>query len=273
MARAQKSSTGSFPGGAERPDIKVQSTAGMRAVSHRYGSQLALDDVTVSLSEGVTALVGVNGAGKSTLLRILSGALRPTSGQVRLGDADPYLRGERHRALRRVALMPQLAEFPPHLSVQEVVSCVAWLKGADASTAADLAAAAVHAVGLGERATSHLRTLSGGMVRRVALAQAIASRPDVLLLDEPSTGLDPAQRRAMIDLIGGLRGTVLFSSHVIEDVESLAHRVVVLNAGRVVFDGPIHALRARGAEDGRSPASHSALERAFLALISAPPVS
>lgn len=214
----------------------------VEGASHRYGEVLALDGVSFALSSGVTALVGVNGAGKSTLLSVLAGALRPTAGRVSVYGLDPYDRRQRRRALASVALMPQLPRFPGNMSAQDVVEYLAWMRGLRRPRARAAARSALDHVGLAERANSRMRELSGGMARRVALAQALASDADVLLLDEPSTGLDPVQRRLMVELIGGLDRTVLMSSHMMEDVADLAEDIVVLHEGKVRFDGELERL-------------------------------
>lgn len=213
-------------------------------LSKKYDQLVALDDVTFALEDGITALVGVNGAGKSTLLTTLAGALRPGQGRVVVGGNDAYSRRSRKEALRHVALVPQLPQFPKNLRAEEVVAYLAWMRGVPSRECMSRAREALDHVGLTARARTKVGALSGGMQRRVALAQALASRADVLLLDEPSTGLDPQQRRAMVDLLRDLPGTVFISSHVMEDVAELANRVIVLDAGKVRFDGTLDGLRA-----------------------------
>ena len=247
----------------------MESTVETVGIGHSYSGRVALADVTFSLSPGTTALVGVNGAGKSTLLQIIAGALKPGAGSTRLLDSDPYRRRERRTALRHVALMPQLTVFPPNMTVVEVVSFIGWMRGLTAHRASDRAMCVIEQVGLGDRAHEKVKSLSGGMVRRVALAQALVSEPDVLLLDEPSTGLDPEQRRIMVRLIQGLETTVLFSSHVIEDVADVADRVLVLEEGRLVFDDNLSALEAIGAQATSSAEGQSSgIEAGFLRVVS-----
>lgn len=200
----------------------------------------SLSDVSLELTEGVTALLGANGAGKTTLLRTLSGALSPTSGQVTISDLNPYARKERTRALDKIAFMPQTAAVPRDLTAVDFVSYLTWMRGQRRIVARARAREALDAVGLASRAEDKLRKLSGGMVRRVWLAQALAAQAGTLLLDEPSTGLDPRQRATMVDLIQArATGTVLLSSHIIEDVLALATSVIVLREGRVVHNGPL----------------------------------
>jgi ABC-2 type transport system ATP-binding protein len=239
-----------------------------RSLGHRYGARVALEDVSFRLSSGVTALVGVNGAGKSTLLRALAGGQRPSAGTIHIDGHDPYRFRERKHALTAVALMPQVAQLPANMTVHEVVACVGWLKGMRWAQASRRAREVVEAVGLGDRSAMSLRTLSGGMARRVALAQALVTAPDVLLLDEPSTGLDPEQRPAMVDLIRRIESTVLFSSHVIEDVEDVAERVMVLDDGRLIYDGTLDTLRHRGAAVVTAGGRASLAEAGLLELLS-----
>lgn len=229
----------------------------------RYGRAVAVDTVDVSLGSGIIGLVGVNGAGKSTLLTTLAGARRPDAGRVRVHGSELYGRARSRAALSRVALVPQLPHFPRSLTAREVVSYLAWMRGTPSRECDARAREALARVGLEQRTDTRMGVLSGGMQRRVALAQALASDADVLLLDEPSTGLDPRQRRTMVELLRGLAGTVLISSHVMEDVADLAHRVLVLDQGRLKYDGSLDGLRAL------APAGtpeHRSLEAGFLSL-------
>jgi ABC-2 type transport system ATP-binding protein len=212
----------------------------LERVSHAYGRGTpALDCVDVSFQPGITGLVGANGAGKSTLMRVASGALRPTSGAALVAGSDLYRRGARREALGRVAWMPQVGEYPRSLTALEFVTYITWLRGVGRQEASRRARESLAAVEMGKFEDRKMKALSGGMVRRVWLAQAMAARADVLLLDEPSTGLDPRQRSTMVRLLAAQRaGTVVLSSHVLEDVAELADRVVVLDQGRVIYDGP-----------------------------------
>lgn len=238
-------------------------TIDLHEVSHRYQDVDALRDVQLKVGPGITALLGVNGAGKSTLLRIAAGILAPTRGRVLVGDRDLWGRSSRSGALRAVNLMPQGAAFPARMTALEIVTYLTWLKGWSGAEARRRSRAALGDVGLGDRIDTKFGALSGGMARRVAFAQAIATEPEVLLLDEPTTGLDPAQRRSMVDLVAGLGDsgvTVVLSSHVVEDVEDLAADVVVLHEGTVRYSGAVAGLAAlAGPSTRRSP-----LESGFL---------
>lgn len=236
----------------------------VNALTQRYGNERGLDDVSFGLDAGVVALVGVNGAGKSTLLRTIAGAQRPTHGSVAIHGLDPYGR-QRSGALARASLMPQTNDFPKNLTAEEVVASIAWFKGVPARKARSSARQALSRVGLEARMGSRMGRLSGGMARRVALAQALVSEPDVLLLDEPSTGLDPEQRRAMIALVKGLEAKlVVFSSHVMEDVEDVAASVLILDDGKLIYQNPLRHLQARGETISTESAAGSRAEMGFL---------
>ena len=211
-------------------------------VSHAYGASVqALSDVSFALQPGVTGLVGVNGAGKSTLMHVLAGLLAPATGSLVFTD-DAGRDLVRWRDLRsRIALMPQSFDVPRNVRTLDAVAYLTSLRGFGSTEAADRAGAALRAVGLGDRERKPIRSLSGGMLRRVGFAQAIAGDPAVLLLDEPTTGLDPEQRVLVRDLISARRdrGITLLSSHVMEDLEAVADEVLVLDDGELIFAGPM----------------------------------
>ena len=238
-----------------------------RHLSHRYGAVDALIDVSFSLGRETTALVGVNGAGKSTLMRILAGIQCPGSGAVSVAGDDLYGRRSRGRALQGISLMPQLTTFPGNMTVHEVVSYIGWMRGLSRGDAVARAGVVLEEVALGDRAHRRMSSLSGGMIRRVALAQALVGRPEVLLLDEPSTGLDPEQRRIMVNLLRQRQGAVLFSSHVMEDVADVATRVLVLDGGSLLFDGGPDELSRIGAAEATAAPGRSSLENGFVSLL------
>jgi ABC-2 type transport system ATP-binding protein len=237
----------------------------VRDVTVRYrGGVTALADVSLSWPRGVTALLGANGAGKTTLLNVVTGALAPRSGSVRVllgSDDDPDTR----RA--GVGYLPQEAGWPGHFTVAEFVSYLAWTRRVSRSGRAAKVAKAISEVGLADQQHVRLSRLSGGQRRRAMLAQALVDDPALLVLDEPTAGFDPLQRVAFRDLVSGLARSraIVISTHLVEDVELLADWVSVLRQGRVVYSGSKADLLA---QDLHGNAATSPLENAFVRLAS-----
>jgi ABC-2 type transport system ATP-binding protein len=221
------------------------------SVTKNYRGVTALDRLSLTFGRGVTGLLGPNGAGKTTLLRLLSTAVDPTSGRVLVDGHDAHgSLSERTTVRRRLGYLPQEVTFPRGMTVFGFVDYIAVLKEWDDSARRHAEARRVlELVGLADRATMKLRALSGGQRRRAALAQAFLGEPAVLILDEPTTGLDPEQRASMRSVLSGLgrRATVLLATHQTEDVAALCDRVVVIAAGQVRFDGPVVELVATAA--------------------------
>ena len=218
-------------------------------VSKWFGDTVALGDVSFSIDPGVTGLLGHNGAGKSTLLKVLAGFSHPDEGTVRLCDGDPTTDLD---VFRRVGIAPDGDGLWPQMTARAAVAACARMRGvADVSGATD---AALRRVDLVDAADRRLSGFSKGMKQRIKLAQALVHDPEVLLLDEPLNGLDPAQRRDMIDLVvqlGSEGRTVLVSSHQLHEVERMAPRVVVLVNGRLVAEGTTAGIRDLLAERPR----------------------
>ena len=199
-------------------------------LSKSYGHHVALSDVDIEVPRGsVYGLVGPNGAGKTTLLMILAGLRRPTGGKVRL-----------EAPRRRVALLPDTPQFDPWLTGFEVVSLAAHLCAAPTSDVRGLLADA----GLGDAAQRRVGGYSRGMLQRLGVAATLAGEPELLLLDEPASALDPAGRREVLDLIAGMRGeaTVVFSSHILGDVHEVCDNVGVMRAGTLLYQGTLENL-------------------------------
>lgn len=218
---------------------------------HSYGRTLALDGVTLDVGTGVTGLLGPNGAGKSTLMRIVATVQAPTRGTVRVLGRDLDDARQRTEIRRRLGYVPQHPGLHGSFTAFEFVDYVAILKEmTDRRTRHAEVRRVLELVDLGERAGTRIRKLSGGMRRRVALAQALLGDPRILVLDEPTAGLDPEQRLRFREIVGGLGvdRTVLLSTHQTDDVAALCERVVVLEDGAVRFDGTPTALAevARG---------------------------
>jgi ABC-2 type transport system ATP-binding protein len=219
-------------------------------VSRWYGDTVAVADVTFALAPGVTGLLGHNGAGKSTALKLGAGFTRPSAGSVRVLGQDL---SASPAAYRRVGIAHDRDGLWPFLTARATVALCARLRGARDPEAA--AGRALAEVGLPEAADRRVGGFSHGMRQRVKLAQALAHDPELLLLDEPLNGLDPAQRRHVVELIvrlGDEGRTVLVSSHVLHEVERMAPRVLVLVNGHLVASGATAAIRDLIADRPRS---------------------
>jgi ABC-2 type transport system ATP-binding protein len=212
-------------------------------VSRRYGTAVALDDVSFTIDRGVTALLGPNGAGKTTLLGLLSTAAAPDEGSVTvLGHCADGTLAERTAIRRRLGFLPQEVEFPSGMTVFGFLEYVAVLKEwNDKPARHDEIRRALAAVQLEDRPTIKIRKLSGGQRRRLAFAQALIGDPDLLILDEPTTGLDPEQRAVFRATLSerGRHGIVLLATHQTEDVGAVCDRVLVLHHGRLSFAGDV----------------------------------
>jgi ABC-2 type transport system ATP-binding protein len=221
-------------------------------ITKRYRSNLVLDDVDLTVEPGVTGILGPNGAGKTTLLRILSTVVAPDAGEVRVFGLDPTRAEQRHDIRMRLGFQPQEPGFFQSFSVRAFVDYVAILKEmADDGRRREEVARVIEAVGLTEVADRKIRKLSGGMRRRVAIAQALLGDPHLLVLDEPTAGLDPEQRMRFREVVSTVAAqhAVVLSTHQTDDVAALCDRVVVLDDGRVRFRGSPAELTALA--DGR----------------------
>ena len=212
-------------------DATATASLSAAALTRRFGERLALHDVSFEVAPGqLTAIVGPNGAGKTTLLSILAGALAPTSGDVRLGTGSP--------GPRSVGWVPQQPALYAKLSVKENLELFARLEGVDDPEAR--VAVMLEQTELTERRNDQVGALSGGNQQRVNIAIGLLAAPAVLLLDEPSSSLDPRQRARIWEFIGGLTelGTsVLYSTHDVHEARRHADRVLALDAGRLAFAG------------------------------------
>jgi ABC-type multidrug transport system ATPase subunit len=233
----------------------------IEGLTQSFGRQTVLDGIDLEIGRGVFGLLGPNGAGKTTLLRTLATVIGPKRGSLRLLGLNPALANERREIRRRLGYLPQQLGYYPNFTVFEFVEYFALLKEVPAADVRPAVVRAIERVSLDDRARSKLKTLSGGMLRRVGIAQAIVNEPSLLLLDEPTAGLDPEQRvsfRALLREIGE-RSSVIVSTHLIEDVAAACSEIALLDAGRVVFHGTPDELTLLG-EGG---AGDSPLERGY----------
>jgi ABC-2 type transport system ATP-binding protein len=220
-------------------------TVQAEGLSLRFGRTTALQDVSFALHDGVTGVLGPNGAGKTTLLRILATAIPADAGQLRILGADPRGAGGRLAIRRRLGYLPQNPGFHPHFTAFEFVDYIAILKEI-VHGRHDEVRRVLHAVGLDGQRGKKIKALSGGMRQRVGLAAALLGTPALVILDEPTVGLDPEQRLRLRELIAntGEGRTVLLSTHQTEDVATVCQRVIVLDQGRIRFEGEPAALAA-----------------------------
>ena len=232
----------------------------------RAGRHLAVNGLDLTLNTGVHGLLGPNGAGKTTLMRALSTVVKPAGGRLTLLGAPVDGRADLRPVRRGLGYLPQQFGFYPRFTVREFVEYMAWLKEMPKAAIPDAVQRAIDRVGLGAKADVRMKTLSGGMLRRAGIAQAIVNDPQLLLLDEPTVGLDPEQRLDFRELLRdlGADSCVLVSTHLVEDVVAACSDVVLLSEGRLVFQGTPDDLIARG---GESDAGDSPAERGYSALL------
>ena len=248
MDQASSKHGGRDPGGD--PQVYIGSYSARMTILHvrgleqGYGRSLVLKGIDLDLDVGLTCLLGLNGAGKTTLLRTLAGDLAPRAGSVSLGDRAGDAVQDR-ASLAGIGYLAQDPVLPGHMSVRDVVGYAAWLKGVQDRDAVGLA---LEQVSMSSQARDRCRTLSGGMRRRVALACALVGLPPVLLLDEPTVGLDPEQRLQLRDVVRTVAesAAVVVSTHELAEVAALGGRVIVLFDGAVVFSDTVEGLCSHG---------------------------
>lgn len=205
----------------------------------RYGDTTALDGIDLRVEQGlVYGLIGPNGAGKTTLLGILSGLRTPTAGSVNVASDN-------------FAVLPDAPAFDPWLTAYEVVDLARNLAPTDVPEKA--VEDVLDQAGLAEAAHRKVSGFSRGMLQRLGIAATVVGRPDLLLLDEPAAALDPAGRREVLDLVTGMRGraTVIFSSHILDDVQEVCDEIGILRRGQLVYDGSLEGLIARQSPQAR----------------------
>lgn len=221
--------------------MTVIATSGL---TMKFGAQRALDDLDLTIPSGVSGLVGANGAGKTTLMSIVLGLRPPTTGSVEVLGMDPKSQGHRIRAL--VGYAPERNVLPEDMRAVDFVRHLSEVRGLPRDEARNRASDSLWLVGLGEERFRPLGSMSTGQRQRVKLAQAIAADPSLILLDEPTDGLDPVQRDQMLALIRQINDefgiNVVLSSHLLEEVERVCDHIVALDAGRLVASGPLSEL-------------------------------
>ena len=227
-------------------------------VSRRFGETTAVDDLTLMLGKGeIMGFLGANGAGKTTTIKMLLGLLRPTSGMVEVMGGDP----SDAKVRAKIGYMPEVATYYPYLNARELLAFYGGLCGLDGKTIQTRTDELLEMVGLADAARRPLKTYSKGMLQRAGIAQALLHDPDLLVLDEPFTGLDPLARIHFRELMYRLREggkSIFFSSHELGETELLCDKVAIMKKGRAVYQGPVRQLAGDGERN---------LERLFLEVL------
>ncbi len=209
------------------------------------GNARALNSVDLAIPNGMFGLLGPNGAGKTTLMRILAGILHPTSGTLRVGAIDGTTEAGRTSIKRMLGYLPQDLGLYPDLPAREFLDYIAILKGLDdRARRSQRVEYLLDLVRLSDVAGRKLKAFSGGMKRRIGIAQALLNDPQLLIVDEPTAGLDPEERIRFRNLLAELGGDriVLLSTHIVEDIAQTCHNLAILHQGRVLFQGTTDAL-------------------------------
>jgi len=218
-------------------------------LTKKYGSKTAVDHLNMTLSNGVYGLLGANGAGKTTLMRLLTGIQTPTSGEITLDGKNVSALGERYRSL--LGYLPQHFGYYPDFTAWDFLMYVAALKGLPEKQAKKRAEELLAAVELQKVSRHKIKTFSGGMKQRLGIAQAMLNNPRILILDEPTAGLDPKERVRFRNLISAFSKDriVILSTHIVSDVEFIAEEIIMMKAGRVIHFGKPQEITAE--MDGR----------------------
>lgn len=209
-------------------------------LTKQYRNKIAVDRLSFSLNKGVTGLLGANGAGKTTLIRMLCGILVPTSGEITyngIGVSDESYRNV-------LGYLPQEFGYYPEFTGKDFLMYFAALKGFTKNAAESRSSELLDLVGLSDVRKKKIKTYSGGMKQRLGIAQALINRPEVLILDEPTAGLDPKERvrfRNLIDEIGK-DSIVLLSTHIVSDIEHIADNVIMMKNGQIIWHGPYNEI-------------------------------
>ena len=208
-------------------------------ITKQYKNKIAVDRMSFTLTEGVTGLLGANGAGKTTLMRLLCGILVPDSGTVSCDGMN--VETEEFREI--LGYLPQEFGYYPEFTGRDFLLYMSAVKGLEKSDAVRKTAELIELVGLGDAARKKVRTYSGGMKQRLGIAQALLNDPQVLIMDEPTAGLDPQERIRFRNLIAdiGKNTIVLLSTHIVSDLEHIADKLMIMKEGRLLWQGEWNA--------------------------------
>ena len=210
-------------------------------VTKQYASKIAVDRLSTTLKPGVIGLLGANGAGKTTLIRMICGILNSTSGTITFKTEDGSLDSSEEMYRDVLGYLPQDFGYYPNFTGKDFLMYIAALKGIDKATAKRKCAELLKSVNLETAANKKIKTYSGGMKQRLGIAQAVLNDPKILVLDEPTAGLDPKERVRFRNLIAelGKDSIVILSTHIVSDVEHIADRIIMMKDGKFIFDGSL----------------------------------
>jgi ABC-2 type transport system ATP-binding protein len=214
-----------------------------RNLSKWYGNVLGLSDVSLEIESGITGLLGPNGAGKSTFMKLVTGQMKPNIGRVTVGGQDVW---NNYRVFSRIGFCPEPDAFYDDVTGWEFLTGLLRLSGYSGVQAADRASRALDIVELSKDKDRKIRSYSRGMRQRVKFAQAVAHDPDIIILDEPLSGLDPLGKRRLIRLVKDFQSagkTIVVSSHVLPEIEAMTSRIVMIHHGKILAQGDIHSIR------------------------------
>ncbi len=214
-----------------------------RNLSKWYGNVLGLSDVSLEIESGITGLLGPNGAGKSTFMKLVTGQMKPNIGKVTVGGQDVW---NNFRLFSRIGFCPEQDAFYEDVTGWEFLTGLLRLSGYSGAEAADRASRALEIVELSKDKDRKIRSYSRGMRQRVKFAQAVAHDPDIIILDEPLSGLDPLGKRRLIRLVKDFQSegkTIIVSSHVLPEIEAMTSRIVMIHQGKILAQGDIHSIR------------------------------
>ena len=233
----------------------------VNSLKRTYGDFVAVGGVTFSIGKGeIVGLLGHNGAGKTTIMKMLSGYLEPSGGQIKMGGVD--LAQHLKKLQQKIGYLPENLPVYPEMTVADYLDYAASLKGLQGGQKQAEIKRVLHATAIGEKLLAPIATLSRGYKQRVGVAQAILGKPGLLILDEPTNGLDPTQTLQMRELIRDIakEATVILSTHIMQEVDALCDRVLMVRGGRLVIDARLDSLRqSRYLQLATSPLSEDAV--------------